>query len=41
MEKHLTLKDDLIFKIFFGKTGNEKYVKSFLEALLEIQIKKN
>lgn len=40
MEKKLTLKDDLIFKIFFGKTGNEKYLKSFLEALLEIKIKK-
>lgn len=40
MEKQLTLKNDLIFKIFFGKTGNEKYLTSFLDALLDFKIEK-
>ncbi len=38
-EKELTLKDDLVFKFFFAKKGNEKYLKSFLEAILNIKIK--
>jgi len=40
MAKELTLKNDIVFKIFFSKAGHEKYLKSFLEALLGIQIKK-
>jgi len=39
MAKQLTLKNDIVFKIFFGKAGHEKYLKSFLEALLEVKIK--
>ena len=31
----LNLKNDIIFKAFFAKKGNEKYLKSFLEALLQ------
>ena len=38
--EQLKLKNDIIFKIFFSKKGNEKYLKSFLEALLEIKINK-
>lgn len=30
----LNLKNDVIFKAFFAKKGNEKYLKSFLESLL-------
>lgn len=30
----LKLKSDIVFKAFFAKKGNEKYLKSFLEALL-------
>lgn len=30
----LSLKNDIIFKAFFTKKGNEKYLKSFLESLL-------
>lgn len=41
-EKHmgLNLKDDIIFKAFFTKKGNEKYLKSFLESLLQESIDK-
>jgi predicted transposase/invertase (TIGR01784 family) len=35
-----TLKDDVAFKVFFGKPGNEKFLKSFLEALLNVKINK-
>ncbi len=34
----LNLKNDVIFKAFFTKKGNEKYLKSFLEALLKEKI---
>ena len=34
----LNLKNDIIFKAFFAKQGNEKYLKSFLEALLKKKI---
>lgn len=37
-KEELTLKDDLVFKAFFAKKGNEKYLKSFLEAVLNIKI---
>ncbi len=36
----LTLKNDVIFKEFFSKKGNEVYLKEFLSALLNIEIKK-
>lgn len=35
-----TLKNDLVFKIFFTRKGNEKYLISFLEAVLNIKISK-
>ena len=34
----LSLKNDIIFKAFFTKKGNEKYLKSFLESLLNVTI---
>ena len=34
----LNLKNDIVFKAFFAKKGNEKYLKSFLEALLNEKI---
>ena len=40
MSQKLTLKDDIMFKAFFSR--NEKYLKSFLSAIMgkEIKIKK-
>ena len=35
---NLNLKNDIVFKAFFTKKGNEKYLKSFLESLLEESI---
>ena len=35
----LNLKSDVIFKIFFGKKGNEEFLVDFLNALLNIEIK--
>ncbi len=40
VNKKLTLKNDIIFKEFFSKKGNEKYLQDFLTALLEINITK-
>ena len=42
MAEKLTMKDDIMFKAFFSKKGNEKFLKSFLTAILgeEIKIKK-
>lgn len=39
--KQLVMKDDIMFKAFFSRIGNEKYLKSFLMAILgkEIEIK--
>lgn len=34
----LNLKNDIVFKAFFAKKGNEKYLKSFLESLLNEKI---
>jgi len=34
------LKNDVIFKAFFSRKGNEKYLLEFLEALLKVKIKK-
>ena len=36
----LNLKNDIIFKAFFGRKGNEKYLKDFLESMLKIEINK-
>lgn len=36
----LNLKNDVMFKAFFTKKGNEKYLKDFLEAILNIHIEK-
>ena len=33
-----TIKNDIVFKIFFSRKGNEKYLISFLEAILYIKI---
>ena len=40
VELDLSLKNDIVFKAFFAKKGNEKYLKSFLEALLKEKIDK-
>ena len=40
VELDLSLKNDIVFKAFFVKKGNEKYLKSFLEALLKEKIDK-
>ena len=34
----LNLKNDIVFKAFFTKKGNEKYLKSFLESIIKEQI---
>ena len=39
VKKKLNLKNDIIFKAFFSKKGNEKYLKDFLNAILKIEIK--
>ena len=36
--KKLSLKNDIIFKEFFTRKGNEKFLKSFLEAVLKVKI---
>lgn len=35
----LNLKNDIIFKVFFSRKGNEEFLIDFLEALLKIKIK--
>ena len=39
-EKEYDLKNDVIFKAFFSRKGNEEYLIDFLEALLKIKIVK-
>jgi predicted transposase/invertase (TIGR01784 family) len=39
-EKKYPLKNDMVFKIFFGKKENERFLKSFLETLLNVKIDK-
>ena len=39
-EKEYDLKNDIIFKAFFSRKGNEEYLIDFLEALLKIEIAK-
>ena len=36
----LNLKNDIVFKAFFGQKGNEKFLTEFLEAILKIKIEK-
>ena len=38
MQKRLNLKNDIVFKAFFAKKGNEKFLIDFLEPLLKIKI---
>lgn len=38
MSNKLNLKNDILFKAFFAKKGNEGYLKEFLESLLKIHI---
>ena len=40
--RKLVMKDDIMFKAFFSRAGNEKFLKSFLNAILgeEIKIKR-
>lgn len=37
--KKLNLKNDIVFKAFFAKRGNEEFLIDFLESLLKIKIK--
>ena len=39
IKKKLNLKNDVVFKAFFSRKGNEKFLIDFLEALLKIKIK--
>ena len=39
-EKVYNLKNDIIFKAFFSRKGNEEYLIDFLNALLKIEIEK-
>ena len=32
--RKLVMKDDIMFKAFFSRAGNEKFLKSFLNAIL-------
>ena len=34
----LNLKNDIVFKAFFSRKGNEKFLIDFLESLLETKI---
>ena len=42
IKETLMMKDDIMFKAFFSKIGNEKFLKDFLNAILgkEVKIKK-
>ena len=37
--KKLNLKNDIIFKAFFSRKGNEEFLIDFLNSLLGIEIK--
>jgi len=39
VKKKLNLKNDVIFKTFFSRKGNEEFLIDFLKALLKIEIK--
>ena len=36
----INLKNDIVFKSFFSRKGNEKYLTNFLSSLLKIKIYK-
>lgn len=38
-KQNLNLKNDIIFKAFFSRKGNEEFLVDFLKALLKIEIK--
>lgn len=38
IKRKLNLKNDIIFKAFFSRKGNEKYLKDFLNSILKIEI---
>lgn len=40
IKKKINLKNDIIFKAFFSRKGNEKYLIDFLNAILKIEITK-
>jgi len=40
IKNKLNLKNDIIFKTFFSRKGNEEFLIDFLNALLKIEIKK-
>lgn len=39
-KKNYTLKDDILFKAFFSRKGNEEFLIDFLNALLNVEIHK-
>ena len=39
-EEYLKVANDLVFQRIFGKVGNERITKNFLEKILGIKIKK-
>lgn len=39
-DKNRTLKDDIVFKAFFSRKGNEEFLIDFLNALLNVEIHK-
>ena len=39
VQNKLNLKNDIIFKTFFSRKGNEEFLIDFLKALLKIEIK--
>lgn len=39
-KKRLNLKNDIVFKAFFSRKGNEVFLIDFLNALLKIDIRK-
>lgn len=38
VRKKLNLKNDIIFKAFFSRKGNEKFLIDFLNSILKIEI---
>ena len=40
MQLEINLKNDIVFKSFFSRKGNEKYLINFLSSLLKIEIYK-
>lgn len=40
MRLEINLKNDIVFKSFFSRKGNEKYLIDFLSSLLKIEINK-